>query len=44
VLYVVSGIGKVGDREDTQVISAGDCAVVPEKLDHWHVEHDTGSP
>ena len=44
VLYVVSGIGKVGDREGEHVISAGDCAVVPAGEDHWHGAHDTGSP
>jgi len=44
VLYVVGGIGKVGDREGEQVVSAGDCAVVPAGLEHWHGAHDTGSP
>lgn len=44
VLYVVAGIGKVGDREGEHVISAGDCAVVPAGEDHWHGAHDTGSP
>jgi quercetin dioxygenase-like cupin family protein len=44
VLYVVSGIGKVGDREGEQVISVGDCAVVPAELEHWHGAHDSGSP
>ena len=44
VLYVVSGIGKVGDREGERVISAGDCAVIPAGEDHWHGAHDTGSP
>ena len=44
VLYVVSGIGKVGDREGERVISAGDCAVVPAGAEHWHGAHDTGSP
>lgn len=44
VLYVVSGIGKVGDREGEHVISAGDCVVIPANTDHWHGAHDTGSP
>ena len=44
ILYVVSGIGKVGDREGEHVVSAGDCAVVPAGEDHWHGAHDTGSP
>lgn len=44
VLYVVNGIGKVGDRDSEYVISAGDCAVVPADTDHWHGAHDTGSP
>ena len=29
ILYVLNGIGKVGDREGEHVISAGDCAVRP---------------
>ncbi len=44
VLYVVAGIGKVGDREGERVISAGDCAVVPAGIEHWHGAYDTGSP
>ena len=44
VLYVVAGIGKVGDREGERVLSAGDCAVVPAGIEHWHGAHDTGSP
>lgn len=44
VLYVVNGIGKVGDREGEHVVSAGDCVVVPAETDHWHGAHDTGSP
>jgi quercetin dioxygenase-like cupin family protein len=44
VLYVVAGIGKVGDREGERVISAGDCAVVPAGIEHWHGALDTGSP
>ncbi len=44
VLYVVAGIGKVGDREGEYVLSAGDCVVVPAGEDHWHGAHDTGSP
>ena len=44
VLYVVAGIGKVGDRDGERVISAGDCAVVPAGIEHWHGAHDSGSP
>lgn len=44
VLYVVNGIGKVGDRESEHVITAGDSAVIPAGTDHWHGAHDTGSP
>ena len=44
VLYVVAGIGKVGNREGEHVISAGDCVVVPAEEDHWHGAHGTGSP
>lgn len=44
VLYVVSGIGKVGDRAGEHVISSGDCAVIPAGEEHWHGAHDTGSP
>ena len=44
VLYVVNGIGKVGDREGEQVITAGDSVVIPAGTDHWHGAHDTGSP
>ena len=44
VLYVVSGIGKVGTREDEWVVSVGDCIVIPAGEPHWHGAHDTGSP
>lgn len=44
VLYVVNGIGKVGDREGEQVITAGDSVVIPADTDHWHGAHDSGSP
>lgn len=44
VLYVVSGIGRVGERGAEHVVSAGDCVVVPAGEDHWHGAHDTGSP
>ena len=44
VLYVVAGIGKVGDREGEHVISAGDSVVISANTDHWHGAHDTGSP
>ena len=44
VLYVIAGIGKVGDRAGEHVISAGDCVVIPADAEHWHGAHDTGSP
>ena len=44
VLYVVAGVGKVGDRDGDHVLSSGDCAIVPANTDHWHGAHDTGSP
>ena len=44
ILYVVNGIGKVGDREGEHVITAGDSVVIPAGADHWHGAHDTGSP
>jgi quercetin dioxygenase-like cupin family protein len=44
ILYVVSGIGKVGDRQGERVISVGDCAVIPAMEEHWHGAADTGSP
>ena len=44
VLFVVAGIGKVGDRAGEHVISSGDCVVVPAGDEHWHGAHDTGSP
>ncbi|MDP6606698.1 MAG: cupin domain-containing protein [Dehalococcoidia bacterium] len=44
ILYVVGGIGKVGNREGDHVITAGDCVVVPAGEEHWHGAHDTGSP
>ncbi len=44
ILYVVAGIGKVGDREGEHVVSVGDSVIVPANVDHWHGAHDTGSP
>lgn len=44
VLYVVAGIGKVGDREGEHIVSAGDAVIVPANAEHWHGAHDTGSP
>ena len=44
VLYVVAGIGKVGDPGQEHVISAGDSVAIPAQSDHWHGAHDTGSP
>jgi quercetin dioxygenase-like cupin family protein len=44
VLYVVSGIGKVGDPSGERVVSAGDTALIPHDTDHWHGAADTTSP
>ncbi|MCC7362797.1 MAG: cupin domain-containing protein [Dehalococcoidia bacterium] len=44
LLYVVSGIGKVGGRDGETVIAAGDSVLIPANTDHWHGAHDTGSP
>ncbi len=44
VLYVVSGIGKVGNADGEQTVTAGDCIVIPAGEEHWHGAHDTGSP
>jgi quercetin dioxygenase-like cupin family protein len=44
LLYVIAGIGKVGDTSGENVISAGDSVVIPANTDHWHGAYDTGSP
>jgi quercetin dioxygenase-like cupin family protein len=44
VLYVVSGIGKVGTPNDEHVIAAGDFVLIPAGEWHWHGAADTGSP
>ncbi len=44
VLYVVSGIGKVGNADGEHVISVGDCVIIPADETHWHGAADTGSP
>lgn len=44
LLYVVAGIGKVGDANGEHVISAGDFVHVPAGQEHWHGAADTGSP
>ena len=44
LLYVVSGIGKVGAGGEEHVISAGDFVMIPAGEDHWHGAADTGSP
>lgn len=44
VLYVVAGIGKVGDADGEHVISAGDAVLIPAGTDHWHGAGDTTSP
>ena len=44
LLYVVSGIGKVGTDGEEHVISVGDFVLIPAGEDHWHGAADTGSP
>ena len=44
LLYVVSGIGQVGDAEGDHVVSVGDTILIPANTDHWHGAGDTGSP
>ena len=44
ILFVVSGIGKVGDAGGEHVITAGDMAVIPANVSHWDGASDTGSP
>lgn len=44
LLYVLSGIGKVGNAEGERVIATGDFVVIPAGEQHWHGAHDTGSP
>ena len=44
VLYVVSGIGQVGDADGDHTIASGDTVVIPAGTDHWHGAGDTGSP
>ncbi len=43
-LYVLNGIGEVGDIEGVSRISAGDAVVIPPDTDHWHGAGATGSP
>jgi 4-carboxymuconolactone decarboxylase len=44
LLYIVSGIGKVGDIDGEHVVSVGDSILIPANTDHWHGAGDTGSP
>lgn len=44
LLYVVAGIGKVGDRDGDHVISNGDAVLIPAGEEHWHGAGDTTSP
>ena len=44
ILYVLAGSGKVGRRDSEQVISVGDCAIIPAQEVHWHGAADSGSP
>jgi quercetin dioxygenase-like cupin family protein len=44
LLYIVSGIGKVGTAEGEYVVSSGDAVLIPAGENHWHGAGDTGSP
>lgn len=44
LLYIVSGIGKVGDADGEHVVAVGDTVLIPANTDHWHGAGDTGSP
>jgi len=44
LLYIVAGIGKVGDAEGEHVVAVGDTVLIPANTDHWHGAADTGSP
>ena len=44
LLYVVSGIGKVGAGSEEYVVGVGDFVVIPAGEEHWHGAGDTGSP
>ena len=44
LLYVVSGIGKVGAGGEEHRIGTGDFVLIPAGEDHWHGAADTGSP
>ena len=44
LLYVLNGIGQVGDPQNAHVIASGDCVIIPAGTDHWHGAGDTGSP
>ncbi len=44
LLYVINGIGKIGDADGDHVVQAGDSVVIPSGHPHWHGAGDTGSP
>jgi len=44
MLYVLAGIGKVGDDDGEHTIATGDTALIPAQTRHWHGAADTGSP
>ena len=44
LLYVVSGIGKVGTNDEEHTVAAGDLVHIPAGEPHWHGAWDTGSP
>ncbi|MPZ99622.1 MAG: cupin domain-containing protein [Dehalococcoidia bacterium] len=44
LLYIVAGIGKVGDTEGEHVVSVGDSVLIPAGTEHWHGAGDTTSP
>jgi quercetin dioxygenase-like cupin family protein len=44
VLYVTSGIGRVGAGAEEHAVASGDCVVIPAGEVHWHGAGDSGSP
>lgn len=44
LLYIVSGIGKVGAGDEEHVVGVGDFVMIPAGEAHWHGAGNTGSP
>lgn len=44
LLYIVAGIGNVGDTDGEHLVAAGDTVLIPAGTNHWHGAGDTGSP